>query len=93
MLLSDFAFEFGDEVEQETDQAEGGFGAIEGLQARTVSAEVLLELLDAVLALGAAVVEALGCHRVKAQHSHQHMKGVARHFQQFAPARFKLAHH
>ena len=33
-MLSGFAFEFGHEVEQETDQPEGGFGAIEGLQAK-----------------------------------------------------------
>ena len=56
MLLSDFAFEFGDEVEQEADQAEGGFSAIEGLQAKAIRRKVLLELLDTILALGAAVM-------------------------------------
>jgi len=64
LILSDFAFEFGNEVGQETDQPEGGFGAIEGLQTKTVSPEIFLELFDAVFALGAAVVEAPGCHRV-----------------------------
>ena len=64
MLLSDFAFEFGDEVEQEADQAEGGFGAIEGLQAKAIRRKVLLELLDAVLALRATVVEPPDLHRL-----------------------------
>ena len=46
LILSNLAFEVGDEVEQETNQAEGGFGAIEGVQAEAVSAKVLLEFLD-----------------------------------------------
>ena len=36
MILSDFAFELGDEVEQETDQTEGGFGAIDGLPTKAI---------------------------------------------------------
>lgn len=60
LILSDFAFGVSDEVEQETDQAKGDLGVIEGLQAKTVSAEVFLELLDAILALGAAVVKTPG---------------------------------
>src|SRR5229473_777106 len=55
LILSNLAFEVGDEVEQETDQAEGGFGAIEGMETKAVGAKVLLEFLDAVFALGAAV--------------------------------------
>jgi hypothetical protein len=72
LILSDLAFEVGHEIEQEADQAKGGFGAIEGLQAKTVSAEVLFELLDAILALGAAVVETPGRHRVVPERGHQH---------------------
>src|SRR5216684_3830334 len=56
LMLSNLAFAVGDEVEQETDQAESGFGAIEGVQAEAVSAKVFFEFLDAVFALGAAVV-------------------------------------
>ena len=52
LILSNLAFEVGDEVEQETDQAESGFGAIEGVQAEAASAKVLLEFIDAVFALG-----------------------------------------
>ena len=35
LILHNLAFEVRDEVEQETDQAEGGFGAIEGVQGRS----------------------------------------------------------
>src|SRR5713101_9665052 len=76
LILSNLAFAVGDEVEQETDQAEGGFGAIEGVQAEAVSAKVVLEFLDAVFALGTAVVEPPGWHRVMAKGGDQDMKGI-----------------
>ncbi len=56
LILSNLAFAVGDEVERETDQAEGGFGAIEGMETKAVGAKVLLEFLDAVFALGASVL-------------------------------------
>jgi hypothetical protein len=57
LIVSNLAFEVGAEVEEETDQPEGGCGAIEGVQAKAARAKVVLELLDAVFAFGAAVVE------------------------------------
>src|SRR6266852_1685242 len=98
LILRNLAFEVGDEVEQETDQAESGFSAIEGVQAEAVSAKVVLELLDAVFAFGAAVVKAPGWHRVMPQGGDQDMKGIAGDLEQFAPARLgpftdHFAHH
>src|SRR5947207_10631249 len=97
-ILGDFAFELGDQVEQKTDQPEGGFGAIERLQTKTTSAEIFLELFDTVLDLGAAVIEAPGLHRIVTERGHQDMKGVAGHLEQFAsaclgPFAQQLAHH
>ena len=62
--MSNLAFEIGDEVEEETDQPKGGFGTIEGVQAKAACTKIFLEFLDAVFAFGAAVVEAPGLYRV-----------------------------
>src|SRR5713101_8622668 len=78
LILSNLAFAVGDEVERETDQAEGGFGAIEGMETKAVGAKVLLEFLDAVFALGAAVVEAPGLHRVVVEGGDQNMERYSR---------------
>src|SRR5713226_4849145 len=98
LILSNLAFAVGDEVERETDQAEGGFGAIEGMETKAVGAKVLLEFLDAVFALGAAVVEAPGLHRVVVEGGDQNMKRIAGNLEQFTPARLwsfaqHFAHH
>jgi hypothetical protein len=87
LIVSNLAFEVGAEVEEETDQPEGGCGAIEGVQAKAARAKVVLELLDAVFAFGAAVVEAPGWPRVVAQGGDQDLKGIAGDLEQFAPAR------
>ena len=50
-------FELGEQIEQEADQTEGGFGAIKGMETKAVGAKVFFEFLDAVFAFGAAVVE------------------------------------
>ena len=63
-IVSNLAFEVGDELEEETDQPECGFGAVEGVQAEAACTKVVLEFLDAVFAFGAAVVEAPGLPRV-----------------------------
>ncbi len=56
-VAGNVALEVGDQVEQEANQAEGGFGAVEGVQTKSVGAEVLLEFLEPILAVGAAVVK------------------------------------
>ena len=56
-VLEDLVLESGQEIEEQAVEVQDGLGAPERAQTEAVGGELELELLDAVLAVGSAVVE------------------------------------
>src|SRR5208337_2090087 len=78
------ALKLREQVEQQQDGLESGFGGEELLQAETVSAEVMLEFGDAVFHIGSPVVIAPDFFWSIAAAGDEEAKGIAGHVQQFA---------